>query len=272
MSSVEQALRTALSPGYADGLECSLALYRYAARDGSSQSDKAFRTHLQTCADCRADLEQLARATVAPSQCGASPNQAAGTATERDGESCQGLQVRRAMWVRGLAASVACAGLLLFLKLHLPGHSSTRALLTPKGAAALHVAVVREGKTAQWAAVDNLLPGDELRFSYSTPSSMFPLLFAADESGTVEQIFPYGKPILAQPGNGALGAAEVDNRPGCQWLVAGFVGADESPNPDMLSAAVRKAVARRQAGSCELEAIVAPGADVHVRAKRVLLR
>jgi hypothetical protein len=253
VKTIEDALKHVLSPGYADGLECSAALYQYAAGEGTLPSDRAFRAHLETCAHCRADLDSFAQPQPAP---------------------------RRArsfgipLWLRGFAVAAACVSVLLLVKLRSSGPpaDSSEAVLRAKGAAALHVSVVRDGKTMPWAAADHLLPGDELRFSYSTPQSSYAMLFAADETGTVERLFPAGAPTLVKPGDGAMGAAEVDARPGCQWLIASFLDPGRMPNPEVVVAAVRTAVAQRPAGSCELPAIAVDGADVQVKAKRILAR
>jgi hypothetical protein len=248
---MEEALKVALSPGHADGLDCSAALYQYAAGEGSRRSDGIFRAHLATCAACRADLDHFVRTTAQPNP------------SRRFGFS---------FWLRGLAVATACAGVLLFLKPRplKPPRDSDSAILKAKGDTTLHVSVVRNGKTMSWASVDNLLPGDELRYSYSTPSRVYPLLFAADEAGAVVQVFPLGSPTLVQPGDGTMGTAEVDWQPGCQWLVAWFVPSHQVPNPDVLLAAVHKAVTQRSSGSCETGAIEVYGIQAQVKAKRVL--
>ena len=251
MKTFEDALRSVLTPGHADGLECSAALYQYAAGEGSLQSDRAFRDHLETCASCRADLELFSRPARAPAR-----SRALGLFT----------------WWRGFAVAAACAALVLFVKLHpseLPGSGPA---LTPKGAAAFHVGVVRSGKTLPWATTAHLLPGDELRFSYSNPSSSYPMLFAADESGVIEQVYPVGGLLLAQSGDGNMGRAEVDARPGCQWLIACFLRPEQAPNLEAMAAAVRKAVAERPRGNCELGVVQIEGAEVHVKAKQVLMQ
>jgi hypothetical protein len=248
----EDALRSVLSPGHADGLPCAAALYQYAAGEGTLQSDRAFRAHLEACADCRADLEHFTRPVPAPAR-------------------SRGLGLFT--WWRGFAVAAACAAVVMFVKLRsteTPPDSAPT--LSPKGATAFHVGVVRDGRTLPWATTDHLLPGDELRFSYSNPSRSYPMLFAADESGTVEQVYPAGSPLLAQPGDGDMGRAEVDTRPGCQWLIAYFVGPGQVPHPETMAAAIRKAVAQRPRGNCELGVVNIEGAEVHIKAKQVLMQ
>lgn len=253
MRTLEDALKSVLSPGHADGLDCSAALYQYAAGAGTLPSDRAFRAHLETCGDCRADLERFTQTTPA-------------TAPAR---------VRPALvtWWRGFAVAAACAAVVLLVRLRAvdtaPGSAP---VLTSKGAAAFHVGVVRDGKTLSWAATDVLVPGDELRFSYSNPQRSYPVLFAADESGSVERVYPTGNPELAQAGDGTFGVAEVDARPGCQWLVACFLRPDQAPNLEAAAGAVRQAVAQRPRGNCELGVVEVSGAEVYVKAKQVQAR
>lgn len=255
---IEDGLRQVLSPGHGDGLGCSAALYRYVAGETSAQESAAFRAHVETCAHCRADLSQFSLATAA-----VDPRPAR--------RSAFGL----VFWLRGLAAATALTGLTLFLWVRVaPMRPSPEApaVLRAKGGAALHVAVSRDGRTMNWATLDSLAPGDDLRFSYSAASATFPVLFGADETETVERIFPSDHPILREAGNGLLGAAQVDSHFGCQWLVACFFRAQPVPSLDTMAASIRDAVARRRGDNCVLGPIEIAGAELDVKAKRVIAK
>jgi hypothetical protein len=255
---IEQALQAVLSPGNADGLDCSAALYRHVAGESSARESMAFRTHLNICEQCRADLGRFNAATI-----------------ETEERPAQRLGLRMSVWIRRLVIAAAGAGMVFLLWSHSvpiypPAKNSV--VLRAKGSPALHVAVNRDGRTMNWAAMDSLLPGDDLRFSYSTPSSTYPVLFGVDESGNVARIFPEGGPILREAGGGVLGTAQVDTQPGCQWLVAYFFHPDQVPNLGTISVAVHDAVEKRRGNDCQLGSLDVVGGEVDVKAKRVLPR
>jgi hypothetical protein len=254
MRPLENALRMALSRQRADGFDCSETLYRYASGDGTSSSDRDFRKHLESCAECRADLECFGR----------------NTATQWPFKRPRTFVLP--LWLRGFGLAAVCAGVIVLLKLHRtdvsdPGEGP--GMLKAKGAATFHVNVIRQGQSLLWSALDHLLPGDELRFSYSAPTATYPVLVSADDSGTVMRLFPPASPVLVEPGEGTLGSAEIDTRPGCQWLVAAFAS-EGGQKADRLESLLKEAIARRPPRSCDLGPLQLEGSVVQVKSKSVL--
>jgi hypothetical protein len=243
---LEAALKEALSPARADGLDCSPALYRYAAGDMSPEEAADFRAHLVHCKPCRADLEVFHR-------------------TE---ESARRRWYPLSAWFRrwrlGLAASTLVAGLVFsvwFLRQD-GDRTDPIATLRAKGSPALHVAVRRGEQSFRASDATQFLDGDVLSFFYTAAKGTWPVVLFADRNGELSRVYPAGAPVLLPEGveQPIPASAVVQHAAGCEWLVAFFSPKERPPQVGELEAALRSALAARKPdAACTLPQILPRG-------------
>lgn len=252
---LQSRLREVLSPERADGLDCSVTLYRYAAGDLSPDEVTELRGHLARCARCRADLLVFRNSERPPSR-GWVPRAIAW------------LRLRRLAAAATLLFVAVVGGTLWWASSPGGGHRPVVALRAKSGAAALHVAVQRGERSFAADASTRFEDGDTLGFFYSAPTETWPVVLFVDGAGSVARIFPLDTPVLLPAGADLRLAAGAVVQPGqgCEWIVAIFFPKSQPPDLPASESMLRaKAQARAPAdASCDLKLSPDPGASVSV--------
>jgi hypothetical protein len=242
---LEDALKEALSPARADGLDCSAALYRYAAGDLSPEEAADFRAHLVHCKPCRADLEVFHRSEAAARR------------------KWYQLPAWLGRWQLGLAASTLAAAMVFsawFLRQD-GDRIDPIARLRTKGSSALHVAVRRGEQSFRASDATQFLDGDVLSFFYTAPTGTWPVIMFADRYGELSRVYPAGAPVLLPEGveQPLPASAVVQHTVGCEWLVAFFSPKERPPQVGELEAALRSALADRKPDAACTLPLTPPG-------------
>ncbi len=237
---IEAGLREILSPRYLDGKGCSVELYDYASGQMNTKEAADFELHLQSCAQCRDDLEifrNLENERIAPD----APRRAC------------------TYFISVLAAaSIVC--LVMLVGLLWPfgrrDFDGDRAGFRIKGPDRLHVAVRRGEKTFKARSGDALRTNDTLGFFYTAPRSGYIVILFADEEGQVSQVYPEKGWDRIDPGveKALPGGAVMAQGQGCEWLAAFFSHADTPPSVEKAKRFLEKAV-RGRIPDCRLDPV-----------------
>ncbi|MBP9113541.1 MAG: DUF4384 domain-containing protein [Polyangiaceae bacterium] len=208
------------------GTDClsDLQMDRWAAKELDAETERAFAAHLLACARCKDRREEMNRTEAMFFSVESASTTASSPASNVHsiGKSVRSRRDTSRLFIAASPILALAAGAFLYLRGAGPiSEEETRT----KGTSHIEVFRKRGESVIALGGEDSVMPGDQLRFVYSSPRPRYMAVLSVDGMGHANTYFPEGSAAAyAEPGSHVPlpGAVELDAVLGDETVLAIF--------------------------------------------------